>query len=254
MGKSEKAFVILVDTNAMSALSLYVESCITVKAEPGTLIEELKSKFKQAKNTKDTQLYFEGRGSIGVGYSVFDHLKCKLEEFETVQIWFSLLSEIELLDIFLERAFDLELMRKGIPYRIRRKKPFRTQIDFDYKAKVADYWENIKDKLAESDIEFEYPEKDEGAIREIVKIAKIVTRYVALEPVDLYLYASGIYLRADEIYTRDDELREIINRIYSNEEWGNIYKSIQKDLVKFVPSFRDEYQKEKKISFPKGVK
>jgi len=263
MAENDRPFVILIDTNAMTALSLYVQSCTTVEAALGTTVDELKSKFREIKNTKDTQLYFEGRGGIKEGYKLFNYLKSKIEEFDTVQIWFSLLSEIELLDVFLDRTFDRELTRKCIPYRIRRKKPFRVQIDFDYEEEIAKSWEDIKEKLGEQGIEFdnpENPEKESNAIQDIIRIAKIVTRYVALEPVDLYLYASGIYLRVDEIYTRDEEFRVIINKIRTDSEWRNIYDDIQKDLRKFIRSFQEErktyyemYGKEKKIDLPKGV-
>jgi hypothetical protein len=255
MAESKKSFVILIDTNAMASLSLYVESCTTVEAMVGTAAEELKNKFERIKNTKDTQLYFEGIGNIKEGYNLFNYLKSKIKEFDTVWIWFSLLSEIELLDVFLDRAFDRELTRKGIPYRIRRKKPFRTQIDFDYEKEIAKYWEDIKEKLGEQDIEFDNPEKQNDAtIQDIIKIAKIVTRHVALEPVDLYIYASGICLRADVIYTHDGEFREIIHKIhYVDREWRNIYEHIQQDLRKFIQSFEDEYQKENKIVLPDGV-
>lgn len=259
MVETDSSFVILVDTNAMAALSLYVEGCVAVEARLGAPVEELKSKFREIKDTKDTQLYFEGRGGIEEGNKFFDHLKSKFKEFDTVQIWFSLLSEIELLDIFLDRTFDHELTRKGIPYRIRLKKPFRVQIDFSYEEKVVKYWEDIKEKLGEQGIEFDNPEKERDAIRDIVKIARIVTRHVALGAVDLYLYASGIYLRADEIYTRDTELREIINKIY-HKEWKNIYNNIQQDLRTSIRSFEEEcktsyemYGKEKEIDLPKGV-
>ena len=260
MTESNIPFVILIDTNAMTALSLYVQSCTTVKVALGTTVEELKTKFRKIKNTKDTQLYFEGRGGIKEGYKFFNYLESKIEEFNNVQIWFSLLSEIELLGVFLDRTFDIELTRKVIPYRIRRKKPFRTQIDFNYEEKVAGYWEDIKGKLAKYDIEFNNPEKESDAIQDIIKIANIVTRYLALEPVDLYLYASGIYLRADEIYTRDEEFRAIINYLHNNIDWRNIYNDIQQDLRTFIQSFQEEcktyyeiYKKEKKIDLPKGV-
>jgi len=253
MAESEKPFVIFVDTNAMASLSLYVQSCTTVEAALGTAVDKLKSKFREIKNTKDTELYFERRGGIKDGYNLFKYLKSKIEGFDTVQIRFSLLSEIELLDIFLDRTFDIELTRKCIPYRIRRKKPFRTQIDFDYEEEIAKYWEDIKKKLGEQGIEFYAPEDKSGEIKDIINIAKIVTRHVALEPIDLYLYASGIYLRADEIYTHDVEFREIINSICTNMEWRNIYNNIQQDLRKFGQSFEDESQKENKIALPKGV-
>ena len=120
--------------------------------------------------------------------------------------------------------------------------------------------EDIKEKLAQHDIEFNNPEKESDVIQDIEKITKIVIRYIALEPVDLYIYASGIHLKADEIYTCDNEFKTIINGIRTNIEWRNIYDSIQQDLRKFIRSFQEEcktyyekYKKEKKIDLPKGV-
>ena len=250
MAENDRPFVILIDTNAMTALSLYVESCNTVGRDFGISIDNLKSEFENQKDIKSDYLNFE---EIKKGYKLYDYLREKIRSFDRgINVWFSLLSEIELLDVFLDRAFDHELTRKGIPYRIRRKKPFRVQIDFNYEEKIAKYWEDIKEKLGEQDIEFENPEKESDAIQDIIKVAKIVTRYVALEPVDLYLYASGIHLRADEIYTHDNEFKAIINKIY-NKEWRNVYDNIQQYLRTFIRSFEDEYQKEKKIYLPKGV-
>jgi len=250
MAESDRPFVILIDTNAMAVLSLYVESCNTLGRDLGISVDDLKSEFENQKDIKSDYLNFK---EIKKGYKLYDYLREKIRSFDRgIKVWFSLLSEIELLDVFLDRAFDHELTRKGIPYRIRRKKPFRVQIDFNYEEKIAKYWEDIKEKLGEQDIEFDNPEKESDAIQDIIKVAKIVTRYVALEPVDLYLYASGIHLRADEIYTHDNEFKAIINKIY-NKEWRNVYDNIQQDLRTFIRSFEGEYQKEKKIFLPKGV-
>ncbi len=252
MAESNTPFVILVDTNAMTALSLYVDCCDTVRKGLGINIGDLKIEFENQKDIKNDCLNFD---EIKKGYKLYSHLKGKIRESdEDIQLWFSLLSEIELLNVFLDRTFDHELTKKGIPYRIRHKKPFRTQIDFDYEKKVANYWENVEGKLTESDIGFNYPEKEEDAIPDIIKIAKIVTRYVALGPVDLYLYASGIHLRADEIYTIDGEFRDIINKIRDDGEWETVYRNIQQDLRTFIWSFEDEYQKIGKIDLPKGFK
>lgn len=252
MAESNIPFDILIDTNAMAALSLYVDSCDTVEKHIGINIGDLKIEFENQKDIKNDCLNF---GEIEKGYRLYYHLKEKIgESGENIKIWFSLLSEIELLNVFLDRAFDHELTKKGIPYRIRHKKPFRTQIDFNYEEKVANYWGNMEERLAESDIEFNHPESDMDAIPGIIKIAKIVTRYVALGPVDLYLYASGIHLRADEIYTIDGEFRDIINKIRTDGGWGTVYRNIQQDLRKFIRSFEDEYAKMGKIDLPKGFK
>ena len=252
MAESNMPFVILIDTNAMTALSLYVDSCDTVRKDLGINIGDLKTEFETQKDIKNDCLNF---GEIEKGYRLYYHLKEKIgESGENIKIWFSLLSEIELLNVFLDRAFDHELTKKRIPYRIRHKKPFRTQIDFNYEEKVANYWGNMEERLAESDIEFNYPENDVGAIRDIIKIAKIVTQYVALGPVDLYLYASGIHLRADEIYTIDAEFKYIINKIRDDDGWETVYRNIQQDLRKFIRSFEDEYEKMGKIYLPEGFK
>ncbi len=260
MPENERPFVILIDTNAMATLSLYVESCNTVGRDLGISVDDVKSELDQ-KDIKNDYLNFK---EIKKGYKLYDYLRKKIKSLDgNINIWFSLLSEIELLNVFLDRAFDHELTRKGIPYRIRRKKPFRSQIDFDYEEKIAKYWRDIKEKLGKEGIEFdnpENPEKRSEAIQGIIEIAKIVTQHVALEPVDLYLYASGIDLKADEIYTYDEEFRKIINKIHPDREWGNIYGNIQQDLRTFIRSFKEEYKtyyeicgKEKEIDLPKGV-
>jgi predicted nucleic acid-binding protein len=265
MAEIKKPFVILIDTNAMVALSLYVESCDTVGRDLGISVDDdLNDDLKSELNQKDIKSDYLNFEEIKKGYKLYDYLRKKIESFDgDINIWFSLLSEIELLDVFLGRAFDHELTRKGIPYRIRRKKPFRTQIDFDYEEKIAKYWRDIKEKLGKKGIEFdnpENPEKESEAVQDIIEIAKIVTRHVALEPVDLYLYASGIDLRVDEIYTYDEEFREIINKIHPDREWRNIYENIQQDLKKVIRSFQEEcktyyemYGKDKKICLPEGV-
>lgn len=243
-------FVILIDTNAMAALSLYVESSNTVGRDLGISVDDLKSEFENHKDIKRDHLNFK---EIKKGYKLYDYIRRKIRDFDgNINVLFSLLSEIELLDVFLDRAFDHKLTGKGVPYRIRLKKPFRVQIDFDYEEEIAKSWEDIKEQLGEKGIEFINPEKESDAIQDIIKIAKIVTRHVALEPVDLYLYASGIWLRADEIYTRDEEFRVIINKIRTDREWRNIYYNIQEDL-RDILTFEEEYRKERKIGLPEGV-
>ena len=255
MAERDIPFVILIDTNAMAVLSLYVESCNTVGRDLGISVDDLKGEFENQKDIKSDYLNFK---EIKKGYKLYNYVIEKIKSFDgNIKVRFSLLSEIELLDVFLDRAFDHKLTGKCIPYRIRLKKPFRAQIDFDYEEEIVKSWEDIKENLEEQGIEFDNPEKESDAIRDIIKIAKIVTRYVALDPVDLYLYASGIFLRADEIYTHDGEFRAIINKILTDRGWINIYDNIQQDLRDLgredIRSFEEEYKKEGKIYLPKGT-
>lgn len=251
MTKISEVFVVLMDTNAISALSLYVSACNALGRNLGIDKENMKSEFKNQKGVEGSSLNFV---EIEKGLKVYNYLQNMHKLHRSLSILISCLSEIELLNIFLERVFDRELTRKGIPYRIRRKRPFRVQVDFDYEKEIIGYWESIKGSLGDHDIEFECPEEDPDVLRDTIKVSKVVVRHVALEPVDLYLYSLGIFKRADEIYTYDEELRVIINNIWHrNINWRDVCDNIKNDLREYILSFEDEYRKEKKISLPKGV-
>jgi len=231
MGKNKGPLVILIDTNAMVALSLYVESC-----EAAGLV--IGSKPNNIKNTLGKRYILRRpHDPIKNGYKLFDHISSKQKKQEVI-IYFSLLSEMELLHVFLDRKFDQKLTQQGIPFRIRIRKPFRTQV--------------YKERLKEQNIEFDYPENKEELIKDVIKISKIITKYIALDSVDLYLYSLGIYLRADEIYTYDEEFRSIMNKVLTNSKWKTIRNNIQKDLIKFDESFKNEYKEKWKIKLPKG--
>lgn len=263
MADEDKPFVVLIDTNAMAALSLYVESCDAIRKDPGIDMSGLKKEFEKL-DVKNNCLELE---EIKKGYDLYNYLKTNLKtKADNAQIYFSLLSEIELLNVFLDRAFDEYLTKRGIPYRIRKKKPFRTQVNFDYEDKVSNYWNNIKEKLKENNIVLDYPEKAEenkDIIQDFFKVTKLVAKHVHLGSVDLYLYALGIYLRVNEIYTHDSEFEKIINSIRTSTGWRNVNERIQQDLREYISAFaeevktyRDEHNKDKEINpmdLPEGV-
>jgi len=257
MAENDSSFVILIDTNAMSALSIYVESCSAVNTELGAKIEDLKEKFKGKFEREEVKieeyLNLSGRCGAKAGFDLFWYLKNKNTEFSNnVKIYFSFFSQVELFGVFLERVFDHKLTQQGVPYRIRKKKPFRVQIGFNYQEEVVDRWEEIKDKLREQGIEFAMPECDPNSelLKDVMWVFNILSKYIALDTMDLYLYSAGIILRVDEIYTHDDDFRAIINNI---PKWKNIFNNIQKELIA-NNSFNEEFKNTGKITFPKGVK
>jgi hypothetical protein len=244
-------FGILIDTNAAILLSLYAEACNAVSRELGTSVNDLKIAFGKI-GCKEQYLNFE---EIKKGHALYDYLSINLGKYDgNIQVWFCSLSEIELLNVFMERVFDKELNRKGIPYRIRQKKPFRMQVDFDYDKEVTNYWDKIRNSIEKHNIIFSQPERIEGNLQDILKVSKVVTKYVSFGPVDLYLYASAIYLRT-EIYTYDNEFKSIINNISkrNGSNWESINKNIQSDLIKFIHTFSEELEKEGKIALPEGI-
>jgi len=237
--------VIIIDSNALARLSLYVESCNAVDKPLDINIETLKDEFQQKSIDKE----YLNMKQIQEGYKLFTYIKGS----RNVISYLSRFSEIELLGIFLDRAFDEELTRKGIPYRIRRKKPFRIQIDFDYQERIVDYWNRIKQILKDYSIEFNYIEDEGDAIYRIMQISNLISKYVALESIDLYLYSAAIYLRANELYTHDKELKSIINNINNNSSWDRIKNGIISDLKNQFNEFKEEFERENNITLPSGV-
>lgn len=244
----ENMYSILIDTNAMAKLSLYVEICECAKKEFGTEIDKIKEILK-SKGVKNSYLKIK---EIEKGYNLFKHLKQKNEEFNgNVNILFSSLSEMELFHLFLESAFDEELTKRHVPYLARRKKFLRLQVDFNYEDAVLRRWDTLKETTDAANIGFICPERENNdIILDIGKAGKIVSKYVVLDTVDLYLYVLGIYLMVDEIYTTDNEFRTIINNI--RRDWKDIRQKIQNDLKANWPHFREEYKKTGTVRLPEG--
>jgi hypothetical protein len=245
-------YVSLLDTTAVTFLTLYVEACDALEESLWIDFDTFKSKYE----SRVPKLYIEFR-DVKKGRDVLIHLDSKSREFEgNIEIWFSLLNEIELLNILTDRLIDEELRKKLVPFRIRNKKMQKLQIDFDYDQKIAGYWTSMKLRLEGLNIEIQTPEglnfsRDGGALIDIVNIAKIVAKYVNLTSVDLYLYATGLYLRSDEILTHDNELGNIIDYIRSNRDWSDIKLGIQNDLIQNFPSFMEEYNLNRVLNFPR---
>jgi len=246
-------FSILIDTNALSRLSLYVEACSCAKREMGTEWNDIKRELDLL-GIHNEYIGDDNGKQITEGCRLFYHLRNKHSEYENLKIWFSAFSRIELLNIFLERTFDKQLTRKGVPFRVRLKKPLRTQIEFDYNSEVFDYWTKIRSQLEECDIELLEPERQSGAVLDILTISDIITRYVALDVIDLYLYATCIYIRANELYCHDREFRWIVRNIQkeNGKKWEEISKNIQNDLKAKFSSFRLEFEENGAIALPEG--
>lgn len=244
-------YVSLLDTTAVTFLTLYIEACDSLGEDLWIDFEDFKSKY-ESKVPKPYINFID----IKKGRDVLIHLNSKTREFDgNMEIWFSLLNEIELLNILTDRLFDEELRKKLVPSRIRNKKLLKLQIDFDYDRKVFGYWSSMRQRLEGLNIEIQTPEgphgSSDGALIDIINIAKIIAKYVNLTSVDLYLYATGLYLRSDEILTHDGEMGAIIDYIRSEREWSDIKSGIQNDLINSIPSFREEYELNGALNFPK---
>jgi len=246
--RNKKSFTILIDTNSITAITLYLKTCEIIKKEPNKInkIEEIKKWVKNEK-IKEEWLAFTDRNGIKDGYKAFKYLLEKQKKYE-LYVYFPLIGELEALHLFVEREFDHVLTKRGIPFRLRTKRPARLFVDFDYN-QVYKQWESYKEKLEYQGIVLISPEK-EGFWNEVFKITNLLMKYILMGNIDMLMYAIAIYLQADEIYTRDQEFKNIVQQISrpSNSLWRKISRDLKEDLKNQFPSF-----KEGGVNFPHGV-
>jgi len=239
---NRESFTILIDTNAITAITLYLETCEIVKKDPDEINEigEIKKLLKK-QNIEEEWLAFTDRNGIKDGYKAFKYLKEKAERYE-ISIYLPVLAEIEALHLFTERKFDEILTRKGIPHRLRTKKVTRVCVDFDYN-QIYKKWNSYKEKLEYQGIELVTPEKEGfGFWNDVLKISNLLMKYILMGNIDMLMYAIAIYLRADEIYTRDQEFKNIVRQLSKppNSKWREISRSFKDDLIRSFPSFEIE--------------
>jgi len=249
--RNKEGFTILIDTNAVTAISLYLEICDLAGKDPINELEEIKRSL-ETKNIKREWLRFDN--GIKNGFKAFTYLKEKVEQYE-LRVYLPLIEEIEALHLIMERKFDEILTRKGIPYRLRTKRVIRTHVDFDYN-QIYENWLNFKEKLEYYGIELILPEKEyKGLWKDIFLITNLLMKYILLENIDMLIYAISLYIRVDEIYTFDREFRTVVNHIShgSTSTWRRIAEQLERDLINNFSFFKEEFDKESKIKFPKGV-
>lgn len=252
---NKQNFTILIDTNAVTSLSLYLEACELVGKKPDTINNKTDLiSLLEGKEIKSEWLSFEKKGGIAQGLRDFKNLKVRGKRYQ-LKIYFPAIIEIEALHVLMERRFDQELTRRLVPYRLRSKKVIRRQVDFNYE-EIYENWSKFKNNLSLEEMELHLPEREfDGLIDDALTISNILMKYISLETIDSLLYAIGVKIGADEIYTHDGELKEVINNIAKGEDrdWQKIAKLFYKDLKDMFPSFKEEFDKNKRIKLPYGV-
>jgi len=247
---TKTSFTILLDTNAITAITLYLETCEIVGKKPDEINKRGIKNLLKEKKIKQEWLAFTDKNGIEDGYKAFKHLMEKQKKYE-LYVYFSLIGELEALHLFVEREFDHVLTKRGIPFRLRIKKPRRLFVDFDYN-QIYEKWDSYKEKLEYQGLRLITPEKEEkeGFWYEVFIISNLLMKYILMGTVDMLMYAIAIYLRVDEIYTRDQEFKNIVRQISrpSDSTWKKISQGLKKDLENQFSSF-----KEGGVNFPYGV-
>jgi hypothetical protein len=252
---SNDSFILLADTNALSSLTLYIEACDNTSKPIGTLENDILTEL-ETKGFPRTSLNAE---EVKKGYKFLDYINKKHDVYpDKLELFFSLFAEFEILKLISERVIERKFTKELISYRLRHKKFLKSKSFLDYEKDVYGYWQDMKQKLENIDIEFIIPEdsaKSNDAFKDIITIARIINKQIILDSGDLYIYAAGIYIRANEVYTNDAELRNAIHNIKENgsDEWKVIRENMISDLKNYVASFKAEFDSTGKNTLPDSI-
>ena len=224
---------VLIDTCAMAALSIYCEFCDARKKTYGTSSSELFGDLP----THLKNEYFEEE-AIKHGYQCYKYLR-DLKQNGDIVFYFSKLVKVELLDVFLDVSFDEMLVREGISFRLRRKKPLRWQVNFDYNKKVSNRYATIEKCLDGLGISISCPEADlRSSYRQAFEINDILSSHIFLDSVDSYLFSLSVFLMVDEIITFDHEFKNILNEFRASREWKKHREYFEYEVIKIVPQYQ----------------
>lgn len=254
---------ILLDTNALSALYLYTDTCLKLNIDINILHED---EIRESILNSSEDIY--SRGSIAVdqivkGFSIYRYLRDLNEEYDYKnQFLVSKLSFFELSRICLEVKYHEYLSNCNIPFRIRERNPFKFGKCIDvlgklYVSGVHEHLDKTQMCLNENDIELKIPEEEAHVMDETIDtIAKIISHFIHLQSHDLYLYALAIQQRVDEIYSHDNELVDLANKINTGNDPYTAIRDNLTDALRQIPKFSEEYElsNRKRLMFPKGVK
>ena len=225
---------VLIDSCAMAKLSIYCECCNSVRKEYGVEPSILSSSL-QPPLTQEC-LEFE---AIKDGYKCYKYLY-DLKQQGDLLLHFSKFAKIELFDIFLDVSFDELLADHGISYRLRRKKPFRWQVNFNYGDKVIARYDRIITCLDGIGISINYPEADpRSSYRLACEISDILSKHIFLDSFDSYLYSLALFLMVDDFFTYDRELRNILTAFGTKPEWKSHREALEAEVIRVDTDYQE---------------
>lgn len=220
---------VFLDSNYIIYLSLFFRLCTVVKHQPADSTI-LSSEALAKCGVKKSKLEI---GRLKDGKKLFDYLTAEVQQGS--EIVTSSFCELEFLHLLLERQADENLLKAGVPFRLRVKKhglSYLTSLEAEDYTKVSNEYEQIKDKLSEYGIEMKILEKSAECQQQIIETAEIVIGNIMIEAPDAFVYAAAVVAEADELLTTDETLRSIANRLRNpgEEEWKSIAGSFMHRL------------------------
>ncbi len=217
---------LFLDSNYIIYLSLFFKLCATVGQQPADS-SILGSETLAKCGVKKSKLEM---GRLEDGKKLFDYLTAEVQRGS--EIVTSRFCELEVLHLLLERQADENLLKAGVPFRLRSRKHgllYLTSLESEDYAKVSGEYEQLKDKLSEYGIEMKILEKVAEYQRQIIETAEIVIGNIMIEAPDAFVYAAAVVAEADELLTTDGTLKLIANELRNPGEEG--WKSIASSFM-----------------------
>jgi hypothetical protein len=220
---------VFLDSNYIIYLSLFFKLCITVGHQPDDSTI-LGSKALAKCGVEKSKLEM---GRLEDGKKLFDYLTAEVQRGS--EIVTSRFCELEFLHLLLERQADENLLKAGVPFRLRTRKHgllYLKSLEPEDYAKVSSEYEQLKDKLSEYGIEMKILEKVAEYQQKIIETAKIVIGSIMIEAPDAFVYAAAVVAEADELLTTDETLKLIANKLRNPDEegWRSIASSFMHRL------------------------
>jgi hypothetical protein len=222
---------VLLDTCVLARLSLYFQACLAAKLKPGCTIGQLQESMRDLRLCSRPEDLLAG-GSIGEGQRTWTAMATAPDNHYS----YSLLSQLETQVLLEEKAVDARLLGR-VPFRLWRNKPLRMQTEIDYDTEVLGMWTNLIDTL-ETIVNMECIERaDSVRPSDIVEVSNILSRYLILDPIDLYLYSCAVFAMVDDVWTYDTDLRILVDGLTSNGHLQIQRQAIVADLSRLNGKF-----------------
>ncbi|WAI01820.1 hypothetical protein [Methanogenium organophilum] len=250
---------VMLDTNAMVYLYLYVDTCdeIGIDLDQNSFVDFtniLDERLKKPANQKVLQIRM-----LKKGYNVYKSLN-KLKNSDST-FYFSKLAKLELNHVCLENKYHQELSECNIPYRIRQKDPFKYDIPPAYLTEiyttgVINHVKRMEELLSDKGVEFNLVDEDPTVMGQTIDIiTTIFNQYIHLQSNDLYIYCLAVQTMSTYFLLFDGELKNVAEKLRTDDYYREYREKIIDDLCRCrrLDKFNFDEEGKHNVIFPEAV-
>jgi len=256
---------ILIDTNAMNNLHLYLDICLKIGIEPD------QDDFNKIKKIICDKLHVSEQEKViqftevEKGYKLYNYLKKanQLDGNKRCKFFFSRLSQVELNHILLEKKYHSDLADCQVPYRIRKDNIFKRNTDYVnylkdiYTTGVIQHNKEINELITEKEIDYLiFEDYFRNSMEDtLLVITDVVNKYLHLQSNDLLLYCLAIFGKINYIYSHDNEFKNLCNSLGTDGKCKEYREIIKEELNSTgLEQFLEDEDGNINVIFPEVIK